>query len=136
MCHWSVAKMPRSEKCAGNSRVPINIYTFGRSSFRARRRKPHARRRGASRYYHPEYKEGFLLEAAAVKRVREEMGLHNLKVMVPSAERRGRPEGAGDDGGRRPGARQGGLSARVQESVLRGLERLKQHRSKSAVAEH
>jgi pyruvate,water dikinase len=39
--------------------------------------------RGASRYYHPDYKEGFLLECAAVKRVREVFGLTNLKVMVP-----------------------------------------------------
>ncbi|WP_436602288.1 phosphoenolpyruvate synthase [Sorangium sp. So ce1036] len=39
--------------------------------------------RGASRYYHPGYKEGFLLEVAAVKRVREEFGLTNLKVMIP-----------------------------------------------------
>ena len=39
--------------------------------------------RGASRYYHPDYKEGFLLEVAAVKKVREEMGLKNLMVMVP-----------------------------------------------------
>lgn len=39
--------------------------------------------RGASRYYHPDYKDGFLLEVAAVKRVRETMGLTNLKVMVP-----------------------------------------------------
>ena len=39
--------------------------------------------RGASRYYHPEYKEGFLLEVAAVKRVRDESGLTNLKVMIP-----------------------------------------------------
>jgi pyruvate,water dikinase len=39
--------------------------------------------RGASRYYHPDYKEGFLLEVAAVKRVREVLGLKNLKVMVP-----------------------------------------------------
>lgn len=38
---------------------------------------------GASRYYHPDYKEGFLLEVAAVRRVREEMGLKNLMVMVP-----------------------------------------------------
>ena len=38
---------------------------------------------GASRYYHPDYKEGFLLEVAAVKKVREEMGLKNLMVMVP-----------------------------------------------------
>lgn len=39
--------------------------------------------RGASRYYHERYREGFGLECAAVKRVREEMGLDNLKVMIP-----------------------------------------------------
>jgi pyruvate, water dikinase len=39
--------------------------------------------RGASRYYHPNYKEGFLLECAAVKRVRETFGLTNLKLMIP-----------------------------------------------------
>jgi pyruvate,water dikinase len=39
--------------------------------------------RGASRYYHPQYKEGFMLELRAVKRVREQFGLTNLKLMVP-----------------------------------------------------
>ncbi|RIW18328.1 phosphoenolpyruvate synthase [Algoriphagus lacus] len=39
--------------------------------------------RGASRYYHDRYREGFRLECEAVKRVREEMGLENLKVMIP-----------------------------------------------------
>jgi pyruvate,water dikinase len=39
--------------------------------------------RGASRYYHPRYQAGFALECRAVKKVREEMGLTNLKVMVP-----------------------------------------------------
>jgi len=39
--------------------------------------------RGASRYYHPDYKEGFMLELEAVHRVREVFGLKNLKVMVP-----------------------------------------------------
>ncbi len=39
--------------------------------------------RGASRYYHPDYKEGFLLEVAAVRRVRGAFGLKNLKVMIP-----------------------------------------------------
>ena len=39
--------------------------------------------RGASRYYDPRYKEGFLLEVAAVRRVRETMGLRNLAVMIP-----------------------------------------------------
>jgi pyruvate, water dikinase len=39
--------------------------------------------RGSSRYYHPEYKEGFLLEARAIRRARKEFGLTNLKIMVP-----------------------------------------------------
>ena len=39
--------------------------------------------RGASRYYHPRYQAGFALECAAVKKVREEMGLTNLKLMIP-----------------------------------------------------
>ena len=39
--------------------------------------------RGASRYYHPDYKEGFVLEVKAIKRVREIYGLKNLLVMVP-----------------------------------------------------
>ena len=39
--------------------------------------------RGASRYYDKLYQEGFKLECAAIKRVREEMGLTNLKVMIP-----------------------------------------------------
>lgn len=39
--------------------------------------------RGASRFYDPKYREGFALECRAFKRVREKMGLTNLKVMVP-----------------------------------------------------
>jgi len=39
--------------------------------------------RGASRYYHPRYQAGFALECRAVKKVRDEMGLTNLKVMIP-----------------------------------------------------
>ena len=39
--------------------------------------------RGASRYYKPGYTKGFALECQAVKRVRDEMGLTNLKVMIP-----------------------------------------------------
>lgn len=38
--------------------------------------------RGASRYY-TDYKDAFALECIAIKKVREEMGLTNLKVMVP-----------------------------------------------------
>ena len=39
--------------------------------------------RGASRYYHPDFSQAFILELEAVKKVREEMGLKNLAVMVP-----------------------------------------------------
>ena len=39
--------------------------------------------RGASRYYDSKFKPAFGLECAAIKRVREEMGLKNLKVMIP-----------------------------------------------------
>jgi len=39
--------------------------------------------RGASRYYDPNYEKAFALECEAIRRVREVMGLTNLKVMVP-----------------------------------------------------
>ncbi|MEZ5356026.1 MAG: phosphoenolpyruvate synthase [Bryobacteraceae bacterium] len=39
--------------------------------------------RGASRYYHPAYADGFALECAALRRVRGEMGLTNVQVMIP-----------------------------------------------------
>jgi len=39
--------------------------------------------RGASRYVHPRYAEAFALECAAVRRVRGDMGLGNLQVMIP-----------------------------------------------------
>jgi pyruvate,water dikinase len=43
--------------------------------------------RGASRYYSDRYREGFALECRAMKRVREEMGLANLVLMVPFCRR-------------------------------------------------
>ncbi len=39
--------------------------------------------RGASRYYHDRYREGFALECRAMKMVREEMGLTNVILMIP-----------------------------------------------------
>ncbi|BCX15122.1 MAG: phosphoenolpyruvate synthase [Candidatus Parcubacteria bacterium] len=39
--------------------------------------------RGASRYYHSKFQEAFKLEVLAMKKVREEMGLDNLVMMVP-----------------------------------------------------
>jgi pyruvate,water dikinase len=43
--------------------------------------------RGAARYAHPAYVEGFALECAAIRRVREEMGLSNVIVMLPFVRR-------------------------------------------------
>jgi pyruvate,water dikinase len=48
--------------------------------------------RGASRYYDERYRDGFALECQAMKRVREEMGLTNLIVMVPFCRRVGEGE--------------------------------------------
>ena len=39
--------------------------------------------RGASRYYDPKYRDAFALECKAMRKVREEMGLKNLKLMIP-----------------------------------------------------
>ncbi|MGI9518874.1 MAG: phosphoenolpyruvate synthase [Pirellulaceae bacterium] len=39
--------------------------------------------RGASRYYDPRYREGFGLECQAMKKVRDDMGLTNVKLMIP-----------------------------------------------------
>ncbi len=39
--------------------------------------------RGASRYYAPSFQEAFGLECRAIVKVRDEMGLRNLKLMIP-----------------------------------------------------
>ncbi len=39
--------------------------------------------RGASRYYDPRYRAGFALECRALRKVREDMGLTNVKIMIP-----------------------------------------------------
>jgi pyruvate,water dikinase len=43
--------------------------------------------RGAARYAHPAYADGFALECRALARVRQVMGLKNLKLMVPFCRR-------------------------------------------------
>jgi len=43
--------------------------------------------RGASRYYDDRYREGFALECKAMKKVRDEMGLANLVIMIPFCRR-------------------------------------------------
>jgi pyruvate,water dikinase len=43
--------------------------------------------RGASRYAHPAYRDGFALECRAMKRARDEMGMTNIKLMIPFCRR-------------------------------------------------
>jgi pyruvate, water dikinase len=56
---------------------------IGGKDFEPHEENPMLGFRGASRYYNDLYKDGFKLECQAIKRVREDMGLTNVKVMIP-----------------------------------------------------
>jgi len=56
---------------------------IGGSKYEPHEENPMIGFRGASRYVDPSFKDCFALECRAVKRVREEMGLDNLWVMIP-----------------------------------------------------
>jgi pyruvate,water dikinase len=56
---------------------------LGGEAFEPKEENPMLGFRGAARYSHPAYAEGFALECAALRRVRDEMGLTNLRIMVP-----------------------------------------------------
>ncbi len=60
---------------------------LGGEAFEQEESNPMLGFRGASRYTHPDYQEGFALECAAMKRVRDEMGLVNVKLMIPFCRR-------------------------------------------------
>lgn len=56
---------------------------MGGSYFELEEENPMIGFRGASRYYDPRYREAFSLECAAMLKVRNEMGLTNVKLMIP-----------------------------------------------------
>ena len=56
---------------------------LGGKQFEPKEENPMLGFRGASRYYSDKYKEGFRLECLAMKRARDEMGLDNIKLMIP-----------------------------------------------------
>ena len=60
---------------------------LGGEAFEPKEENPMLGFRGASRYAHPAYAAGFALECAALRRVREDMGLTNLRIMVPFCRR-------------------------------------------------
>ncbi|MGB7378794.1 MAG: phosphoenolpyruvate synthase, partial [Rivularia sp. (in: cyanobacteria)] len=56
---------------------------LGGKQFEPHEENPMLGWRGASRYYDARYREGFALECRAMKKVRDEMGLTNVILMVP-----------------------------------------------------
>lgn len=60
---------------------------LGGEGFERKEENPMLGFRGAARYAHPAYAAGFALECAALRRVREDMGLTNVRVMVPFCRR-------------------------------------------------
>jgi pyruvate,water dikinase len=56
---------------------------LGGREFEPREENPMLGFRGASRYYDDRYREGFALECRAMRKAREEMGLTNIKLMIP-----------------------------------------------------
>lgn len=60
---------------------------LGGSVFEPKEANPMLGFRGAARYAHPAYADGFALECEALRRVRNDMGLTNLVVMVPFCRR-------------------------------------------------
>ena len=56
---------------------------LGGAEFEPTEENPMLGFRGASRYYDERYADGFALECAALLRVRRDMGLTNLKIMIP-----------------------------------------------------
>ncbi len=60
---------------------------LGGTDFEPKEENPMLGFRGAARYAHPAYAAGFALECAALRRVRDIMGLTNLKIMIPFCRR-------------------------------------------------
>src|SRR5438132_231156 len=56
---------------------------IGGEQFEQREQNPMLGLRGASRYYHEEFRDAFRLECEAIQRVRNQIGLKNVIVMVP-----------------------------------------------------
>jgi pyruvate,water dikinase len=56
---------------------------LGGAGFEPHEENPMIGWRGASRYYHPDYRDGFGLECRAIARARGKIGLSNIVVMIP-----------------------------------------------------
>jgi pyruvate, water dikinase len=56
---------------------------IGGKQFEPHEENPMLGFRGASRYYSPQYRDGFALECRAIRYLREQMGFRNVVVMIP-----------------------------------------------------
>ncbi len=83
---------------------------IGGAAFEPHEENPMIGFRGASRYAHEAYAPGFALECAALLRARREMGLTNLKLMIPFC--------------RRVGEAQQVLAAMAEHGLVRGQDGL------------
>lgn len=80
----AAAMYPR-EVIARMSDFKSNEYAdlIGGHAFEPHEENPMLGFRGASRYYSEQYKEGFRMECEAMKKVRDDMGFTNVKLMIP-----------------------------------------------------
>ena len=65
---------------------------IGGSRYEPEEENPMLGFRGAARYISEEFREAFAMECAALRRVREEMGLTNVEIMVPFVRTLGQAE--------------------------------------------
>lgn len=65
---------------------------IGGSRYEPEEENPMLGFRGAARYISDDFREAFLMECEALKRVRNDMGLHNVQIMVPFVRTLGQAE--------------------------------------------
>lgn len=86
-------------------------HLLGGSDFEPREENPMIGFRGASRYSHERYREGFRLECAAMRLAREQVGLDNIILMIPFC--------------RTPAEADRVLTVMAEEGLVRGHDGLK-----------
>jgi pyruvate, water dikinase len=69
--------------CMSDFKTNEYAQILGGKMFEPEEENPMLGFRGASRYYDERYREGFGLECAAIRYLRNEMGFDNIKVMIP-----------------------------------------------------
>jgi pyruvate,water dikinase len=67
----------------GDFKTNEYAHLLGGRQFEPQEENPMLGLRGASRYYHPTYREAFLLECRAIRRAREDLGFTNIIPMIP-----------------------------------------------------